>query len=54
MLKKYPDTFKLNVYPSRRSASYPQWLYDNSIWNATNTELVQPAAGWTRTRRSAA
>ena len=45
MLKKYPDTFKLNVYPSRRSASYPQWLYDNSIWNATNTNWCDPPPG---------
>jgi len=45
MLKKYPDSFKLNVYPSRRSASYPQWLYDNSIWNATNTDWCNPPPG---------
>ncbi|HCO43955.1 MAG TPA: DUF1329 domain-containing protein, partial [Gammaproteobacteria bacterium] len=35
MLKKYPDSYKLNVYPSRRSASYPTEIYENSIWNAT-------------------
>lgn len=45
LLKKYPDTFKLNVYPSRRSASYPQWLYENSIWNATNTDWCNPPPG---------
>ncbi|MEW7975176.1 MAG: DUF1329 domain-containing protein [Candidatus Thiodiazotropha endolucinida] len=28
MLKKYPDTFKMNVYPTRRSAAYPQKVYD--------------------------
>ncbi len=45
LLKKYPDTFKLNVYPSRRSASYPQWLYENSIWNATHTDWCDPPPG---------
>ena len=24
MLETYPDSFKINVYPTRRSASYPQ------------------------------
>jgi hypothetical protein len=45
MLKKYPDTYKLNVYPSRRSASMPQWLYEGSIWNASNTEWCNPPPG---------
>jgi hypothetical protein len=45
MLKKYPDTYKLNVYQSRRSASMPQWLYEGSIWNASNTEWCNPPPG---------
>ncbi|WP_372719072.1 DUF1329 domain-containing protein, partial [Immundisolibacter sp.] len=51
MLKKYPDTFKLNIYPSRRSASYPQWLYDASIWNASNTDWCDPPPGGPNTRQ---
>jgi hypothetical protein len=35
MLEKYPD-FKLHVYPSRRSAAYPE-----SIYNATRANAVQ-------------
>ncbi|EKF75278.1 hypothetical protein A11A3_04840 [Alcanivorax hongdengensis A-11-3] len=39
MLKTYPDTFKLNVYPSHRSTSAPQWVYDNTKSNATSAVL---------------
>lgn len=37
---RYPDTFVMHIYPSRRSASYPDFFYENSIWNATNTEFI--------------
>ncbi len=39
MLKKYPDTFRLDVYPSRRTAAAPQWVYDNTARNATKATL---------------
>jgi hypothetical protein len=38
-LKKYPDTFKINVYPSYRTAAAPQWVYDNTFKNATRATL---------------
>ena len=41
MLKTYPDTFKLNVYPSHRSTSAPQWVYDNTKSNATRATLAE-------------
>ena len=40
MLKAYPDTFKLKVYPSRRTAAFPQSIYDAISKNATTAELV--------------
>lgn len=40
LLKKYP-TFRLDVYPTRRSAGYPQYVYDNTLRNATTAELAQ-------------
>jgi hypothetical protein len=40
MLAAYPETWKLNVYPTRRSASYPQWVYDGVIANATSAQVV--------------
>ncbi len=39
MLKKYPDTFFINVYPTRRTAAAPQWVYDNTAKNAVRAEL---------------
>ncbi|MEH6577656.1 MAG: DUF1329 domain-containing protein [Amphritea sp.] len=39
MLKAYPDSFKMNVYPTRRTAAYPQWYYDNIKKNATTANL---------------
>ncbi len=45
MLETYPDTFKLDVYQTRRTASYPQHVYDATIANATTAELVQDGNG---------
>lgn len=36
LLKKYPDSFRLDVYPTRRTAVAPQYVYDNTLKNATN------------------
>ena len=51
MFNKYPDTYKMNVYPTRRSASLPQWHYENSIWNASNVEWCNPSPGPNREER---
>lgn len=45
MLKRYPD-FKLNVYPTHRSASAPQRIYDASIANAKTAKLVADGNGF--------
>src|SRR5579871_5461424 len=34
MLKKYPS-FRADVYPTHRTAAAPQWVYDNTLRNAT-------------------
>jgi hypothetical protein len=39
MLKKYPDSFRLDVYPTHRTAAAPQWVYDNTAKNAVNGKL---------------
>lgn len=39
MLKKYP-TYRIDVYPTHRTAAAPQWVYDNALKNATRTKLV--------------
>ena len=45
MLKRYPDTWWMKVYPTRRSASYPQRIYDATIGNAPMAELSQGGNG---------
>ena len=39
LLQKYP-TFRLDVYPTHRSAAAPQWFYDNTFKNATHAKLT--------------
>ena len=44
MFGKYPD-WKMVVYPTRRSASFPQRTYDMTIKNAATGELVDDGEG---------
>lgn len=45
LLKRYPNTFKMNVYPSRRSAAYPQAVYDQIKTGAVKAELAEGGNG---------
>jgi hypothetical protein len=45
MLKKYPNSFRLDVYQTHRTAAAPQWVYDNTFKNATRAKLVNGPAG---------
>lgn len=48
LFETYPDTFKMNVYQTRRSASYPQHVYDETLKNAARSELIQDGNGITQ------
>jgi len=50
--KRYPNTYTMNVYPTRRSASYPQRIYDWAVRNATTAELVEGGNGFRNARES--
>jgi hypothetical protein len=39
LLKKYPKTFRLDIYKTHRTAAAPQWVYDNTFKNATTARL---------------
>lgn len=39
LLKKYPDTYFINVYPSHRTAAYPDNILKNTLRNATTCKL---------------
>lgn len=52
LFEKYPD-YRMDIYPTHRSAAAPDWVYDNILRNATNAKPapegivygVQGAAG---------
>lgn len=45
LINKYPETYKINVYPSHRSAAYPEDVYAASKSNATSIELNEAGSG---------
>ena len=45
LLQRYPDTYKMKVYQSRRTASFPQRTYDMTIENARAGALTPDGEG---------
>ena len=45
LFRRYPNTFRMNVYPTHRSAAYPQHVYDAVIANATTAETAAGGNG---------
>lgn len=45
MFKTYPDTFRMPVYPTRRTAAAPDWVYENTYKNALRAELAENGNG---------
>ncbi|WP_033082473.1 DUF1329 domain-containing protein [Colwellia psychrerythraea] len=45
LFETYPDTYKMNIYQTRRSASYPEHVYQAVKGNATRSELVEGGNG---------
>ena len=46
LFNTYPDSFQMPVYPTRRTGSAPQWVYDNIFKNATSAKLVEGGYGF--------
>lgn len=52
LLRKYPESFRLDVFPTRRTAAAPQWVYENTAKNAiraklSNNDTIEGAFGGT-------
>jgi hypothetical protein len=45
MLKKYPDSYSVVVYPTHRTAAAPQAVYDATLANATQATLINGPSG---------
>ncbi len=39
MMNKYPETYRVDVYKTHRTAAAPQWVYDNTLKNATRAKI---------------
>jgi len=42
MFETYPETYEMNIYPTRRSAGFPERAYEWTRKNAVNAELDPP------------
>ena len=47
LFKTYPDTYEMNVYPTRRSAAFPQRIYDKTKEIAATARLTGDGNGVT-------
>ncbi len=47
MFKKYPDTYKMPIYPTHRTASFPKEIEDKAKLNATKSTLLGAGNGLT-------
>jgi hypothetical protein len=45
LFKTYPDSFKMPIYQSRRTAAYPEYVYQATLANATRAELIEDGNG---------
>jgi len=46
LFNTYPNSYQMPVYQTRRSGSAPQWVYDNSIKNASTAKLLDGGNGF--------
>jgi hypothetical protein len=45
LLQKYPASYRIDVYATRRTAAAPQYVYDNTLKNAGRAKLVDSSSG---------
>ena len=45
LFEKYPDSYKMLVYPTHRNQAMPEWVYETTYQNATTGELIDDGNG---------
>lgn len=45
LFERYPDTYKMRIYPSRRTAHVPDWVVQHAADNATRAKLTNDGNG---------
>ena len=48
LLERHPDSWHMQIYPTRRSASYPDFVYQAARANALNADFVSTGKGAAR------
>jgi len=51
LLRAYPDSWRMNVYPTRRSAAYPEFVYEALKTNALAAQVLTEGRGGVRDAR---
>ena len=46
LLTKYPEEFVINVFPTRRSCAYPEFIYEATAKNAKNAKVIDQGYGF--------
>jgi hypothetical protein len=46
LLETYPDTFRMDIYPTHRSHSMPDWVLENTKKNAVTASLTEGGVGF--------
>ncbi|HIC24240.1 MAG TPA: DUF1329 domain-containing protein, partial [Planctomycetes bacterium] len=52
MFQRYPDSWYMDVYPSRRTVAYPEDIYAASVENASTASLTPDGNGVNNCRRT--
>ena len=45
LFKRYPQTYRVDVYPTHRTACYPEWVYENTIKRVMAPKLIGDGPG---------
>ena len=46
LLEKYPERFIINVFPTRRSCAYPEFIYEATAKNARTAKVIEEGYGF--------
>ena len=46
LLEKYPEKFIINVFPTRRSCAYPEFIYEATAKNARTAKVIEQGYGF--------
>ncbi|MFA4835885.1 MAG: DUF1329 domain-containing protein [Dehalococcoidia bacterium] len=45
LIKRFPATYKIDVYPTHRTMRYPSWAIQNTLKNATTAKMIGEIIG---------